>query len=128
MRAYIAAPYPERDQAIRIMRMLELQGIEVTSTWLRSPDTLSDEHARVDLADVARADVLVALNPESWNERGTGGRHVEFGYALALGKPIVLVGERSNIFHYLDIVKRIDDSEDITKQVLKAGDRVGVSE
>ncbi len=32
--------------------------------------------------------------------KGSGGRHVEFGYALAKGKPIVLVGPQRNVFHF----------------------------
>lgn len=115
--AYIAAPFPCREQAIRLMRMLERQGIEVTSSWLKAHDANTDFFARQDLADVARAALLVAVNPRGWEERGTGGRHVEFGYALALGKPILLVGERSNIFHHLSSVKVVDDTEDITKHV-----------
>lgn len=116
-KVYIAAPYPMRDAAITLMQRLETQGVEVTSRWLKAPDTLSDAHAQKDLQDVARADVLLAFNPDGWTDRGTGGRHVELGYALALGKPILLVGERSNIFHHLSTVKVVDDTEDITKHV-----------
>lgn len=103
MRVYIAAPYPERVYAQQVMADLESRGdFEVTSTWLRHEDKLEDTFARLDLADVARADVLVALNPPEYANSGTGGRHVEFGYALALRKPIVMVGAQSNIFHFLD--------------------------
>jgi hypothetical protein len=31
----------------------------------------------------------------------TGGRHVEFGLALAQGKRMIMVGPRENVFHYL---------------------------
>ena len=31
----------------------------------------------------------------------TGGRHVEFGLALAQGKRMIIVGPRENVFHYL---------------------------
>jgi hypothetical protein len=31
----------------------------------------------------------------------TGGRHVEFGLALAQGKRVIVVGPRENVFHYL---------------------------
>ena len=31
----------------------------------------------------------------------TGGRHVEFGLALAQGKRVIIVGPRENVFHYL---------------------------
>jgi hypothetical protein len=30
---------------------------------------------------------------------GRGGRHVEFGYAMALGKRLIVVGHRENLFH-----------------------------
>jgi nucleoside 2-deoxyribosyltransferase len=98
---YIAAPYPARRYAQAVMRLLELEDIGVTSTWLTQDEDTSDATARLDLADVARADVLVALNEPEYSTMGTGGRHVEFGYALALGKPIVLVGVRTNVFHFL---------------------------
>ena len=29
----------------------------------------------------------------------SGGRHVELGYALALGKHVVHIGQQENIFH-----------------------------
>ena len=38
---------------------------------------------------------------------------MEFGYALALGKPIVLIGERANIFHYLAHVRQVDGAADV---------------
>lgn len=116
---YIAAPYSCRDFAIRIMTMLELQSIEVTSRWLKAFDELSHNYAQQDLDDVARADVLVALNLGGWEEKGTGGRHVELGYALALNKKIILVGARSNIFHHLSHIKVLDGHEDLAKQVKK---------
>ncbi len=107
---YIAAPYPLRDRAQQLRTEIEFAGFPVTSTWIRQPDTLSDEFARVDLADVSRACVLVAYNPPEYKNAGTGGRHVELGYALALGKPVVLIGEPSNIFHYLSTVQVCADS------------------
>jgi nucleoside 2-deoxyribosyltransferase len=101
MKVYIAAPYPERAYAVRVMAACEAVGLTVTSRWLKAPDELADEHARKDLDDVRACDLLIALNPRDYEHAGTGGRHVELGYALALGKRVLLVGERSNIFHYL---------------------------
>lgn len=121
MKVYIAAPYPVRERAATMMRVMELKGIEVTSRWLKAPDTMGDEHARKDLEDVAAADVLLALNPEDWGDKGTGGRHVELGYALALGKPILLVGERTNIFHHLSSIVQVDEISDFTKHAQKLG-------
>ena len=113
MKVYIACPYPLRAYAISTMASLEARGHVVTSRWLKAPDELSDQCAREDLADVAAADVLLALNPACWEERGTGGRHVELGYALALGKRVVLVGKRSNIFHHHSDVRVIERVEDL---------------
>lgn len=104
MKVYIAAPYPIRKEAQAVMCLLQLDNIKVTSRWLKVTDELSDEHAQKDLDDVASADVLLALNPQGWENAGSGGQHVELGYAIALKKQIVLVGARSNIFHYLQSV------------------------
>lgn len=113
MKVYIAAPYPLRDDAIALMAEIESAGAVVTSSWLRHHDELTDHFARVDLADVAGADVLVAWNPAGWKDTGTGGRHVEFGYAIALGKHIVLLGPPSNIFHHLSDVIRVETRESL---------------
>lgn len=101
LKVYIAAPFPLKSEAVVVKALLEGAGYEVTSTWLRvddMPDT--DAAARLDLADVQRADVLVAMNPAGWETRGTGGRHAELGAALILDKPVVLLGERTNVFHH----------------------------
>ncbi len=114
---YIAAPYPERSAAIDLMQALSACNVLVTSRWLWEADALCDGDARKDLLDVAAADVLVAMNPQAWGEAGTGGRHVEFGYALALGKPIVLIGARTNIFHHLSDVCVVEDASEIAATV-----------
>lgn len=112
-KAYVAAPYELRIEAIRLMNYLEDKGIEVTSTWLRQLDVEDDEHARIDLNDVARADELIIINPEEFKRSGTGGRHVEVGYALALGKKVTIVGIKSNIFHHLSDVRVVERIEDL---------------
>lgn len=118
LKVYIAAPYPWRDSAIHVMRQLVDVGVQVTSTWLVVQEEMADASARVDLADVARADVLIAINPPGWEEQGTGGRHVELGYALALKRPVVLVGQPSNVFHYLDDIVRVPSCGDLVATLL----------
>lgn len=113
MTIYIAAPFDLHTVATHVMQWLESQGHTVTSSWLRGHEGLDDAHARLDLADVARADTLLLINPEGWERSGTGGRHVELGYALRMGKQIVVLGVRSNIFHYLDCVRIIERIEDL---------------
>ncbi len=107
---YIAAPFQLRQQAIFLMTALEQLGFTVTASWLRVQDMPDcDASARMDLADVDRAHVLLALNPADWGTVGTGGRHVELGYAIAKGKQVILLGARSNVFHHLATVHHITE-------------------
>jgi hypothetical protein len=112
VKVYIAAPFPLRSDAVRLMEYLEAHGHVVTSTWLRIHDMPNcDDSARLDLADVARSDALIALNPPGWEEKGTGGRHVEFGCAVTLGKLVVLLGARTNVFHFLSDIEVVSSQE-----------------
>lgn len=108
---YIAAPWQLQSRGVAMKARLEGLGYRVTSRWLTAEEVNSHESARQDLDDIEAADCLLALNPAEWSEKGTGGRHVEFGYALALRKPILVVGVRSNVFHYLSevAISRDDD-------------------
>lgn len=119
-KVYIAAPYEFRERAQTIMRVLGVRGLEVTSTWLRETHVVGADAAMVDLDDVRRADVMLLLNPEGWERQGTGGRHAELGAALALEMSVVLVGERSNVFHYHPRVTQVDDGGDFSKAILAA--------
>ena len=40
---------------------------------------------------------------------GRGGRHVEFGIAVAQGMYLIVVGRRENVFHHLPDVRQFDD-------------------
>ena len=108
---YIAAPWELRDHAIGVMDKLERRGHVVTSRWLKVMLEGGHETAVLDLADVARADILLLINTPEWLRRGSGGRHVEFGYALALGHELVVLGTRSNLFHDMNHVRFIESPE-----------------
>jgi len=119
MKVYIAAPYSMRlFEATDIRTALVRAGHQVTSRWIVDPQgESSNRYALEDLDDVAAADVLLAYNPEGWMDRGTGGRHIEFGYALALDKRIIMIGPRVNIFHYLDCITVVDTLEEALKEL-----------
>lgn len=126
MRAYLAAPYAARAQVRQYADELEAIGYTVTSTWLTEDheinagtvgaatalaDTDVDQHANTDFADIRRSDVLVLITEcvaELVDGTATnGGRHVETGFAIALGKPVVVVGTPENVFHrsrFVDVV------------------------
>lgn len=61
---------------------------------------LLEMYADIDVYDIKRADMLVFFSQDPKVPGVRGGRHVEFGIAHALGKTVVVVGPRENIFHY----------------------------
>ena len=118
---YLAAAYHRREDAKLARRWLTGWGHQVTSSWVWRQDDQEDEineaameipfssHARAialqDLADLDEADVLLAFTERSDSAFGRGGRHVEFGYALARNKIVVVVGPRENVFMTLPTVR-----------------------
>lgn len=105
IRVYLAARFPRRPEMIVCREQLAKVGIEVTSRWLDTEVSEDDgkkrrENAIMDLEDIDRSDCLIMFSdpPGTPNK---GGRHTEFGVALALGKQIMIVGEAENVFHSL---------------------------
>lgn len=111
MKLYLAGPWERRDVIARMALYLARNGHKVTSRWLtehmeaETPEMLV-EQAHNDLDDVRAADVLVLDTRVPGSPRG--GRHTEFGYALALGRRVILLGPRVNVFHYLEEVAQVD--------------------
>jgi len=105
---YIAAPFSLQLVGRQVRDAFARHGIVSTARWLEEEPSLEKtiSHAQrcflghMDLFDVRRAQGLVLLNPEEYREKGTGGRHVEVGAALAVGNPVWILGVRSNIFHW----------------------------
>jgi len=105
---YIAAPYPLKDEALLLRRSLLVAGFRVVARWLDEQEENSNRTARLCLDDVDGADIVVALNPPAWANAGTGGRHVELGYALARNKRIVVIGPPTNVFHHHADIHTVD--------------------
>lgn len=55
--------------------------------------------------DLLTADCVVSFTEAPRSSNSRGGRHVEHGMAVALGKRIVVVGHRENVFHCLPEVE-----------------------
>jgi hypothetical protein len=113
MKVYLASSYALRDSLVRPMiDRLEGAGITISHDWTvgdtdphknadgaaRSETLLSREeqwgHAKADLRGVEIADVVWLLLPET----GGTGCFIEFGYALAIGKPCLVSGVPRTIF------------------------------
>ena len=60
----------------------------------------------MDLNDVVRSDLLILFTAAFVGIEGGGGRHVETGWALAHGVPIIVVGQPENVFHRMKVVHR----------------------
>lgn len=97
---------------------LEALGYVITSRWLLgNHETASnrglgpvDPHdsmpwALEDIEDVISADIVISFTEPARVEAGRGGRHVEYGLALGLGKRCIVVGHRENVFHCLPQVE-----------------------
>lgn len=112
MRVYLAARYSRKKEIKSLIPILLEHNILTTSRWLHesaSETAHLDEFtpafcrqtAAIDLEDIDLADTFVFFAEDPLIGTPRGGRHVEFGYALARGKRIVVIGRHENIFHYL---------------------------
>lgn len=107
---YIAAPFQLRNLGILARSGILSMGLYSTAHWLDlDSDDWNDDAAKLDLKDIDRATVVLAINPSDWATRGTGGRHFELGYAYARRKDIIIWGERTNVFHSLSTIQIVPD-------------------
>lgn len=128
MKIYLAARYSKHPEMQGVRDVLNTLGHEVTSRWIDchtdvtgdftssfTYDFLNDQPEKCgplgehDLADVAAADAVISFTYPPGEDGGKGGRHVEFGYGLALNKRMILVGPRQHVFHTLPSVEWYPD-------------------
>lgn len=116
---YLAACFEQQKEVCDKAVELEKLGFICTSSWRFEDGEIPPTPAHLnkcamqDLKDLRDANYFVCLTDQS-SQRG--GKHVEFGYALALGMPILIVGRRENIFHSLlriDFVETWSDALDL---------------
>lgn len=108
MRIYLAGRYGRIDELNGYARALRKMGHTVDCRWLsgahRAEDAqlteeLSEHIATQDLVDIGLSDVLIAFTDPPRSTSSRGGRHVEFGYALAYGISCYRVGPIENVFY-----------------------------
>lgn len=107
MKIYIAGSFNIAPQIHEHAETLEEMGHIITGVWFQAHDPIeklwdsnfggriAEVMALRDLDGIRRAEVVIidATSPSL-----TGGYHSELGYALALDKRIILIGEATNIF------------------------------
>jgi nucleoside 2-deoxyribosyltransferase len=129
MKFYLSAKYVRNSEMRGYRSQLEQLGHTITSRWIDchegrypipfNPHTVDDhledcaKLANDDLMDIQAADIVIAFTDVA--SGGTGGRHIEFGYALAYEIPVVVVGPRENVFHALPEIEWYPDWESLLK-------------
>lgn len=125
MKVFLSARYSRRNELKEIRSLLQQYGYEVCSRWLdtewneteresqvyssAAPPEYREQYSQWDRDDVLACDYFVAFTEEP-RSNTRGGRHVEFGIAIAAKKRIIVVGPRENIFYYLPEVHQIQPS------------------
>lgn len=115
MKVYIAAPWGNKAEAREIAAHLQSLGHTITSTWFESGE---DYHsgsqalleAQRDIQEIRSADALIAYVPE--NDTSLGGREFEMGFAYYLKFPLILIGRRKCVFHWLSDIHHFSSIAD----------------
>jgi len=133
VKVYLASRFSRRDEMRTYRAVIEGLGASVTSRWLNddageleAQDDLDTPEgiivgrrcAETDVADVSEADAVIAFTEAPRGTKTRGGRHVELGIALGMGKRVVIVGPRENVFccH-----PNVEQAADITEALLTLG-------
>jgi hypothetical protein len=112
----MAAKTARRGELLRHAVELEEDGHIVTSSWIReeevgiSPaESQAPSVAARNVEEIASSQVFLAYSELAASpHRGRGGRQVEFGIAVALGKRLILCGPPEHVFHRLTAVEHHD--------------------
>lgn len=119
MKVAIGASYNRKHDMRAVADELKLLGVNVVSRWLEEPESAPSnggylrDRAHIDLADVRDCDYFVRFVSAT----NTGGHLVEMGYALALGKTVIVVGGKQNIYDHLLCIRHARNLDDLKRLV-----------
>ncbi len=109
---YVSATFARMMEARQIAERLIAEGHEITSTWVYQvlPNQnnpvqpgKAKEYGDRDLEETLKSTLLIQLTGDPKDIVPTGGgRHIEFGIALAKQIPIIIIGPRENVFHHIE--------------------------
>lgn len=114
LKIYIASRYDRREEMESIANQLEENGFYITSSWVYGGEEGLDNEAiaELDLNDIDDADLVLSFTESPSFPHVRGGRHVEFGYGLARGKEMIIIGPLENVFHWVPEVRRFNTLEE----------------
>jgi hypothetical protein len=112
-RIVLIARLGRRPEMRKIAKRLEKLGHVMCSSWVQDDDLTSREkqHAVIGNAlDLESAGTAIAFTERAPMSPGSerGGRHADFGYALAVCKRVIVVGPRENIAYWHPKVEQVD--------------------
>lgn len=124
-RVYLAARFSRRHECHALGQILQAHGCTITSRWTKpeadhvlptgisrqAADHERQRFALEDMDDVRAANWTISLMEEP-RSNTRGGRHIEFGVALALGHRLTIIGPRETVFHHLPHVEHFDTIDD----------------
>ena len=130
---YLAGPFGTKIEMRQRRSALLARGFTVNARWIDEDQFTSDskpsdvgeapsadylrQYAEIDLADAKACDWFVVFPGQG------AGHHTELGVALALNKPIIVIGPKNNIFHYLPDVYHLDTWADFLTELEEAFDK-----
>lgn len=129
IKVYIASRYEDRADALALKKYLEDNNFIVVAGWLLPQDDnqpmvaikhdtkLCNVIGQRAVKDIDDCDVLVAMSPKKAHGNGTGGRHVELGIAIGLGRGTIVFGERENVFHHRSATLLVTEQPDLLNAI-----------
>lgn len=119
MNIYLAARYSRHVELQGCAHELMESGHHVSSRWIWGDHQIDDEglslqakeserirFAEEDYSDLIRSDVCISFTEKPRSHKyPRGGRHVEFGIALASNMRCIVVGPVENVFYCLPLVE-----------------------
>lgn len=121
MKIYIATK--KQDVAVALRRRLQEEfkdKVKFTSSWIdqesygNTPICQKTAIAKRCDQEVKECDLLINIADDA---NVPGGKHVELGIALGLGKRVVALGRRENIFHYHPDVRFYEDEAGLVEGI-----------
>lgn len=121
MKIYIAAQFKEQQLMLVWAEKLINSGHHVTSRWLGATEELTasaaaEDAANVDIDDIDAAEIVISKTLNRGDMYTGGGRHIEYGYAMAKGKRLINVGGFESVFHSMaETVSSIEEAIELLK-------------
>jgi nucleoside 2-deoxyribosyltransferase len=126
---YLSGPYGRKEELHKIAkRIMAVTNWVVFSSWLKEDKqykTMEDfskpDSAVVairDLDEVGSVDALAKFE-DTDTAKTHGGKHQEMGAALALGKDVIIVGNREGVFDYLPSVVQVNNYHELINWLLE---------